>query len=493
MGTHISRVKSVDLDSWTDEQLQHILKWGNLKANKYWESKLAADHLPSESKIENFIRTKYESKRWVMEGPIPDPSTLSADGDEDLPLSIVKEKQIIERSGSQNVHPILSGDPSQNQRNQQHSLFKNDNSTASREVITNSSSSTILQKNDRIPSKQTKPIDSLLGLDFFGTGTAPLNRPSSVTSMTGVQSRPDLKQSILSLYATPSRPPQKTSNSPQARFGSFQSSNQKSSVENISSAFDTLSFSSLKSPAHTQSSSASSELKAVSNQMSSISSVSTSMNRGNFFGNSSASKPAAQQTSQLSRSSSSSSGFGAFNSGHGSSPTLATSRSSGHGDILDFTSDTARIPDTTSNFSSPPIQQTSVFNLTDFSPRKTPLSLSKNAGVISNNEAWGSSDAWANSRKASPEKQQVSLQASIEEPGWGSTSGSSMITASKALQEGGNGIGALGANAYPIVSNDEEFGSWGSAPVAPPVSISASNKPAAGLVGNEDLFSNVWG
>lgn len=37
MGTHISRVKSVDLDSWTDEQLQSIMKWGNARANKYAE------------------------------------------------------------------------------------------------------------------------------------------------------------------------------------------------------------------------------------------------------------------------------------------------------------------------------------------------------------------------------------------------------------------------------------------------------------------------
>jgi hypothetical protein len=33
------------------------------------------------SKIENFIRTKYESKRWVMDGPMPDPSTLGNDDD----------------------------------------------------------------------------------------------------------------------------------------------------------------------------------------------------------------------------------------------------------------------------------------------------------------------------------------------------------------------------------------------------------------------------
>lgn len=35
------------------------------------------------SKIENFIRTKYEAKRWVMEGGIPDPSTLDEDDDDD--------------------------------------------------------------------------------------------------------------------------------------------------------------------------------------------------------------------------------------------------------------------------------------------------------------------------------------------------------------------------------------------------------------------------
>lgn len=41
MGTHISRVKSVDLDSWTDEQLQSVLNWGNARANK---SVTGSDH-----------------------------------------------------------------------------------------------------------------------------------------------------------------------------------------------------------------------------------------------------------------------------------------------------------------------------------------------------------------------------------------------------------------------------------------------------------------
>lgn len=73
-----------------------------LIAVRYWEAKLAPGHVPSEayveahsydvpkltgthcSKIENFIRTKYESKRWVMDGEKPDPSTLDGDGDDDV-------------------------------------------------------------------------------------------------------------------------------------------------------------------------------------------------------------------------------------------------------------------------------------------------------------------------------------------------------------------------------------------------------------------------
>ena len=35
MGTHISRVKSADLDAWTDEQTQMMVNWGNRRANKY--------------------------------------------------------------------------------------------------------------------------------------------------------------------------------------------------------------------------------------------------------------------------------------------------------------------------------------------------------------------------------------------------------------------------------------------------------------------------
>jgi len=64
MGTHISRVKSVDLDIWTPEQMevrsirciqchpdfsrQSIQLWGNKRANLYWEAHLKSGHIPPE-------------------------------------------------------------------------------------------------------------------------------------------------------------------------------------------------------------------------------------------------------------------------------------------------------------------------------------------------------------------------------------------------------------------------------------------------------------
>ncbi|EIW67453.1 hypothetical protein TREMEDRAFT_33845 [Tremella mesenterica DSM 1558] len=51
MGTHISKVKSIDLDIWTPEQMEHIQKWGNRRANLYWERHLKAGHVPPEQYV----------------------------------------------------------------------------------------------------------------------------------------------------------------------------------------------------------------------------------------------------------------------------------------------------------------------------------------------------------------------------------------------------------------------------------------------------------
>lgn len=69
MGTHISKVKSVDLDVWTPEQMavraylnfldacinrispKSVQKWGNERANLYWEAHLKAGHQPPDQYV----------------------------------------------------------------------------------------------------------------------------------------------------------------------------------------------------------------------------------------------------------------------------------------------------------------------------------------------------------------------------------------------------------------------------------------------------------
>ncbi|KMU83699.1 Smap1 protein [Coccidioides immitis H538.4] len=186
MGTHVSRVKSVDLDSWTDEQLQSVVRWGNARANKYWEAKLPPGHVPSEAKIENFIRTKYESKRWVMDGPIPDPSTLDGDGDEDVPLAVVQEKAKLERSASHQATSTLAR-PSPPAQQQSINLFDDDAPAPPTRPKTTDIPGTHAPTKSSQPAaapKQGKPGDSLLGLDFFRTSQpTTASRPSSTPSV----------------------------------------------------------------------------------------------------------------------------------------------------------------------------------------------------------------------------------------------------------------------------------------------------------------------
>ncbi|EXJ89255.1 hypothetical protein A1O3_02321 [Capronia epimyces CBS 606.96] len=246
MGTHISRVKSVDLDAWTDEQLQSILKWGNSRANKYWEAKLAPGHVPSEAKIENFIRTKYESKRWVMDGPMPDPSSLDANGDDDTPLNIVQEKAKLERSASQrqaSTQPPPQPRPAANVN-----LF--DDFAPPPPVRPNTADIPTKRPTQTgppapAPRAAPKPQDSLLGLDFFGnTPSAGIGRPSSAASnpTQSTNTRGDLKSSILSLYASAPKPQPQHNREPSFGGMTASSATKQDAFGGLADAFGGISF-----------------------------------------------------------------------------------------------------------------------------------------------------------------------------------------------------------------------------------------------------------
>ncbi|XP_038656602.1 stromal membrane-associated protein 1 isoform X5 [Scyliorhinus canicula] len=67
LGVHISRVKSVNLDQWTPEQIQCMQDMGNTKARHLYEANLP-EHFrrpQTDQAVEFFIRDKYEKKKYM--------------------------------------------------------------------------------------------------------------------------------------------------------------------------------------------------------------------------------------------------------------------------------------------------------------------------------------------------------------------------------------------------------------------------------------------
>ncbi|KAL9535753.1 hypothetical protein SMMN14_01414 [Sphaerulina musiva] len=524
MGTHISKVKSVDLDSWTDEQMASMLKWGNGRANKYWEHKLAEGHVPNEAKIENFIRTKYDSKRWVMDGPMPDPSTLDDGGaDDDVPLNVVQQ-QVRERERSASLRNgqatgAMPGPPRAQQP--QMDLFGDMSEPAAQPARPSTTEPSLSRpappKSSVAPPKPTRPGESLLGMDFFGGAqSAPPARPSSTGPNAAASSsgRSDLKQSILSLYASKpiAQPAQPAANafsgmsSPLASPTVQQSNTQ--ALGGLGDAFGSLSFSSppvqpkaapfsnFSAPSgHSRQASASGQQPKAS-----------ILSGGSFFD----AKPAAppKQTSPLTsppvqtRQTRDSFGadFGDFSSASpvtsSATKTPAPPAASSMGDLFDMDSPPAP-PSKTAN-KPPPIQAANfaAFNLSQQqqppppAPKAAPTSSTSN---FASTNVWDSNDAWA-SPDPEPARQTTAAPPVTKAP---SPVASFKPTPSVSTSAFDSGWGDAPTNTSTSASGfsvqqDEEFGGWSHAsPVA--TTPGPAKSGGGGATNSDDLFGNVWG
>ncbi|KAJ2785980.1 Gtpase activating protein [Coemansia javaensis] len=80
LGTHITKVKSISLDNWTTEQIEHFRSIGNKRANAYFNPH--PEHHPpprSDRDIERYIRDKYERRLFVdPRSGVPDPTVKGA-------------------------------------------------------------------------------------------------------------------------------------------------------------------------------------------------------------------------------------------------------------------------------------------------------------------------------------------------------------------------------------------------------------------------------
>ncbi|KAJ6127167.1 Arf GTPase activating protein [Penicillium sp. IBT 18751x] len=497
MGTHISRVKSVDLDAWTDEQLQSVVKWGNARANKYWEAKLAPGHVPSEAKIENFIRTKYETKRWAMDGGIPDPSTLD-DGDDDVPLAVVQEKAKIEP-------PI--------------DLFGDDPiAPPARPSTTDPAPRAPVRQAQSAQPKTHKSGDSLLGLDFFGsaqpsTGSRPSSTASTPAAPTGM-SRPDLKQSILSLYSKPQPQAAPVQHRRDNSFGDMASPMAPSASSNmggLTDAFSGLTFPSTTSPPPAQQAPKPSPFANLTNFGAAKSTpaaprvTSPSGSAGGDLFDSltsptlSAHQPQSRNTS-ISSHNQDFGGFGGFSSPPSQPkpkpPSVSISNTLSN-DLFGLSSPSISSPPAApvsppkSIVTSPQHEMSSAFNLSNPSFQSKPAAPAKPqmpaasaaAATMSAMDPWGG-NAWGTPDPAPAPAPAAPAPASMMK-----------IPDTLTPNDIGNGWGAPvpPAKSTPTVAADEDFGGWTSAaPVSSSTTTTSSTKPAGGFGGSDDLFSNVW-
>ncbi|KIJ60566.1 hypothetical protein HYDPIDRAFT_183588 [Hydnomerulius pinastri MD-312] len=212
MGTHISRVKSIDLDMWTPEQMEAIQKWGNRRANLYWEAHLKSGHVPPDHKMESFIRSKYESRRWAMDGPPPsDPSVLegssqSSNGDtaqlvEQPAPTRTTHAPSASLSAPRAASPSVNASgPTRQQQPQSRQLLSS--AIAGRANLNTQvptlASPTSATASAAQPQPQPAPQDDLFSLDFHAPPAAKTSAPPPPVK--------DVKQDILSLFSSAPAP-----------------------------------------------------------------------------------------------------------------------------------------------------------------------------------------------------------------------------------------------------------------------------------------------
>ncbi|NXC21136.1 SMAP2 protein, partial [Corythaeola cristata] len=161
LGVHISRVKSVNLDQWTQEQIQCMQEMGNGKANRLYEAYLPenfrrpqTDQHPfflccwgNMEAVESFIRDKYEKKKY-MDRSI-DINAFKKEKDD-------KWKKSNEPVSERKLEPIIFEKVKMPQKKEE------------------------TQQSRKSSPKSTEPVIDLLGLDAPVTTTITNGRPSSL-------------------------------------------------------------------------------------------------------------------------------------------------------------------------------------------------------------------------------------------------------------------------------------------------------------------------
>ncbi|KAK6308389.1 hypothetical protein J4Q44_G00216600 [Coregonus suidteri] len=127
LGTHLSRVRSLDLDDWPRELTQVLTAIGNHLANSIWECYTQGRHKPTPNATreerESWIRAKYEQRVFVAPLPAPSPTGPGDTAMSVCLLSAVTERDLrrllllLAHSNKEQINTALAngGAPSQTQ------------------------------------------------------------------------------------------------------------------------------------------------------------------------------------------------------------------------------------------------------------------------------------------------------------------------------------------------------------------------------------------
>ena len=367
------------------------------------------------------------------------------------------------------------------------------------------------------PSKPSKPADTLLGLDFLGSSSAANAEADASGGGNGAlhapatSSRPDLKQSILSLYASTPRPAATKSAAREDQPVTGQDrSPQPWGV--LNDAFGGLNFSgpsSTSRQAPVTHAPPGSPLGTLGNPKATPAApqlTPSSISGGSFFDLRSKSGSGGPRPNQPSTSSRQV-GSGSPSQGPPTSiktqPALA---SANVGDLFDFPASSAPPP--------PPKPSTgtqeSVFNLTASQPppppplassgSKPPLAPGGDIDVgWASTDPWTSNNEWRNGGIAGLKPPVVAKPPGPASMTATASAADDLGWAGNALSSGPSNL-TRGPAKAPEISADEDFGSWSSAvpattnKVNPPPSLPSGGGKAGGFgpSASEDLFSNVW-
>ncbi|XP_031623920.1 stromal membrane-associated protein 1 [Contarinia nasturtii] len=94
LGVHISRVKSVNLDTWTPEQVVSLQQMGNSRARAVYEAQMPDSFRrpQTDSALETFIRAKYEQKKYVAREWVQ-PPPVKVNWDKEIDEEMEKQKR----------------------------------------------------------------------------------------------------------------------------------------------------------------------------------------------------------------------------------------------------------------------------------------------------------------------------------------------------------------------------------------------------------------